>query len=531
MKLRVHTSLALCVALLVAPLYPAVAATQQEDKEAFRQELIRFLDDLDGLSTFDEIKIAEARARVENLRTDELARLDESLSRFPAWRVLPRLASLAAQGEEALYRLTDARVELGELQQRLAARAAAGGAAGRLNHDEAAEIAAHFARVEQLYAEMTAGELAPLGEALHTAGVNVPGIVGSCDTDCGLDVVCWGAAVVCLLGQVDDLIAQIGSFVTDALNAVADVATELVGLVGEVGNFFVGLFNDIANAVSDLATFIADNFPTSPAEVASLIGLDDPDWYQPLVSSIPILEPPCPQMGSTIPGIGEVGSARAEWVCKRGIDWFAHLLYDLVPDDVLDIPAKIPATIAYYPINYFCLCMEAQSALSFSDAQALHRQHSSDRLDLALSTRATQVSANSLLSGLGGLDGDVAAATGQINVIDLKVDDLMVFQNDQREFLAAYQDLLVRINVEENLLENPSGTVALYEFPAAFGGFLEDVRDIVYDAIQANQAAGQPVFQAMQEWESGNAAMNQGDYENAFRHYRKAYTDAVKRGA
>lgn len=258
------------------------------------------------------------------------------------------------------------------------------------------------------------------------------------------------------------------------------------------------------------------------------LGLNNPNWFQNVLGSIPPLAPPCPPVGTSIPGIGEVGTVQADWVCRRGIDWFAKLIYDLVPDDVWDVPLKIPATILYYPINYFCMCMEAQAAIQDAAGDQLHRDLISRRLDAALSTRATQVTADALQAGLVALSGGVGVAETTVDRIRLKADQLSLDQGGASRSLVDFRDESVRAHIEENLAAND--TVALFRTPAADGGMLELVRVFVRDTIDRNLAAGQLVFDALRELQRGDVAFSEGRFTEAYLSYRRAYQQAVRVG-
>ncbi|AKS41112.1 hypothetical protein [Wenzhouxiangella marina] len=59
--------------------------------------------------------------------------------------------------------------------------------------------------------------------------------------------------------------------------------------------------------------------------------------------------------------------------------------------------------------------------------------------------------------------------------------------------------------------------------PRAFDGVLEDVRELVARRIQAVQASGGDVDDALVEFRAGDDAFNESDYRLALRHYRSAY--------
>ncbi|MBY6204151.1 hypothetical protein [Halomonas denitrificans] len=115
----------------------------------------------------------------------------------------------------------------------------------------------------------------------------------------------------------------------------------------------------------------------------------------------------------------------------------------------------------------------------------------------------------------------VAATLGQIDGLDdrlgadaqLRID----FQHETRTL-----DI-------EAALSSPTGGVPLqYQLPLAFGGALEEVREVVADAIVASQQAALDVGQALDFLRSGDQFLNNGDFASAFADYRMAYLELVQ---
>jgi hypothetical protein len=351
---------------------------------------------------------------------------------------------------------------------------------------------------------------------------------GDDDGDCGVDVGCW----ICLLDealcQVGEYATTIGNFVDDFFDDVGVVFTDIAALPAEIETFFVGLVSDIENELVGLVTDALDAIPDSADEALALLGLDNPDWDG-LLASAPLIDLPCPPIGTEVPGIGTMGSIQAEYTCKRGIDWAAGLIYDVVPDDIYDIPIKAAATAVYYPINYFCLCVEAQSNIAFFGDQAMHRDLVEARMDAVLSTRSSQASVNALNGSLADLDGDVAVVEAKLDVLEVKLDGLQLSQNQNSDTLALFRELVLRLNIEEHLLEHSNDFIVLFQRPESQGGYLEEVRYIVADTIAMNTAAGERTYRALGELNDGDASYAGGDWAGAFEHYRRAYEQAVKR--
>jgi len=120
------------------------------------------------------------------------------------------------------------------------------------------------------------------------------------------------------------------------------------------------------------------------------------------------------------------------------------------------------------------------------------------RLDVAVSTRASQASVNTL--------------TG-------KVDDLAAA-------LEAFKKLSLRAEIEAALIEGDRYNVALYQVPAAAGGYLELVRSIVADSVESCRKSGLNAFalgQAQGAMASGDQYFAAKDYKDAYDQYRTAY--------
>jgi hypothetical protein len=460
--------------------------------------------------------------------------------------------------------------------------------------DQLHHLKSGFERNAPIWQRALAGQSADRPESLGRKGLDLTidfegidcsfGCGSACDLDCGkccdpgpplcnpVCLACEGTEEICKLGceaaelvcgglndaisEVVGVINQITGFLDDFFEDIEGVFTEIAGLPGDIEEFFLGIFSDLEchllSIVSTLAGPVDELLAvSSPADALSLLGLDglDASFFEDLAESVPTLDLPCPAMDTEIPGIGTVGSARAEYACRRGIDWVAHLIYDVVPDDVFAVPVKVPATFVYQPIHYFCLCMEAQSALSFHGAQDDHRDHVAANLDARLGTRASQASADLLtatlaavssdVSGLAAdtsnrqgaidaLDGDVARIEGTVDGLQSDAESIDASQDEQSAFTEAFRDLVLRLRIQENLLASPNRAVALFQLPEAHGGYLETVREVVAEALLRSSEAGFDSRTAQRELARGDQALGSQDYETAYDHYSKAYRDAVK---
>ncbi|MGE0127725.1 MAG: hypothetical protein AB7U82_06575 [Blastocatellales bacterium] len=131
-----------------------------------------------------------------------------------------------------------------------------------------------------------------------------------------------------------------------------------------------------------------------------------------------------------------------------------------------------------------------------------------ERLDVAVSTRASQVSVNNVQN--------------TVNVINNKVDDLA-------DKLMKFQRDALRSAIEAALVEGNRYNVTWYQTPQAAGGYLEFVREIVQETINGAAKAGRPDFtgtslgQAREWLARGNNFYAAKAYKDAYESYRTAY--------
>ncbi|HEX6904890.1 MAG TPA: hypothetical protein VF789_34600 [Thermoanaerobaculia bacterium] len=513
---------------------PAAASVpgEPQDAEAFRGQLAGFMESLQGLSQFDSTRMAEARARLAQLSPADLATIEKKFSAVPNWQALPGVLAELARDQEPepaasaetppeAFR-TDMLVLISRfrkfsplMEPEYDARLA--GTAEKIKDlpPEALERLQeeYLRRASSWKLQLTTGNPAPSAakDIFDDIGDTVGGIID----DIG--------------GAVDD-VAAIADFVSDFFDDVAGVFDQIASLPGTIQGYFNGLFSSIQSLLTQGLDAILSIVPETPEEAFALLGLDvnDAQWFNGVAGSLPVLDPPCPAIGTDIPGIGEVGTTRAELVCKRGIDWLAGMVYELAPGDVYNTPFKALAAAFAYPVNYLCLCMESQAALAGAEGDAAHQAFLAERADATLSTRATETSVTDLRTALRDLDGDVAKVETKLDVLEAKSDEIAATGDEQQRFLEAFRDLVLRVNIEENLTQNPSDVVALFQLPKAFGGYLDLARAIVADTLRMNQAARQPVGNAMKDLDQGDASLRVGDFQKAYQAYQRAYREAVK---
>ncbi len=569
------------------------AESAEPGSPALRRQLDELIVGLGDLPGFDQARVADARQRVAAMTPEELELVAGRLDQLPSLRRLP----------EVLHNLEELKVRHRQqlvasfLDRRMRPGAKADPAAeserfktelrffvDRLRAFSPVIADATFdARLDRLAGNLEALPAEALPElrkrfyswapgfkarlrstAARTAtatrvfGPPVPNklVFDSCDGDCSFpDVDCFIDEIECDINeaanQVSDFLDDIVNFASDIFSDISDFFTQTIpDTIDTIGDFFTELGTDLLALLEDFLDLLLDLLPDAE-ELLELLGMDFDDlsaagdFFVDLVTEDGVINLPCPSIGTDIPGYGTVGSPRAEYVCKRGIDWVAGKVYDLIPDDSSGAAIVIAKAVLYYPIKYFCMCMEAQSQLCFADSQATHRQLADDNFDAVLSTRATQTSVDALqvtVSSLDAaiadvqadvddLDADVAVVAGELVVVDGKVDDLSSAQGEQEAEVEALLSLETRLDIEENLLAARQPPEASFQFPEDAGGFLEVVAGIVEETIAMTMAAGERVGEAELWWAQGNSFFNEGAFEKAYAAYRSAYQEAVESGA
>lgn len=112
-------------------------------------------------------------------------------------------------------------------------------------------------------------------------------------------------------------------------------------------------------------------------------------------------------------------------------------------------------------------------------------------------------------------------ANGLANTTDARLDTILGDTADLRS-------LTLRIDIERALSEPSNQPNALYALPAARGGNLELVADIVAQAIADLEAAGQSTGNARSFLATAAAAVAAGDFVGAYTAYSQAYQAAVR---
>jgi cell division protein FtsB len=562
-------NLVLSIFLLLLAAMPAIADVTSSAEESARCELNDFVGRLGTVPDFS-VDAASAKDAIDSMSGPEIEAVYAGLQSLGRWQELPVvMASLSEAQSE--YRL-DVVSRISETAMAPTVENARALADEYFRNDMlflvdqlaafgpvmGSDFASRAEHVRSRIAEMPAEALPTLRQEWQTRATSWEALIvtspaktlaqeslsriggiefhgcGSCCGDVVTCVGCWIDLVGCLLNEVGNLANQVATYVSQIATFVNDFFTvTLPGLVskitelpGKVASFFTKVFNDIANFVTEQFNQLIAMLPDSVNEVLAFIGVnwDNVNWNT-IASSIPTIAPPCPEAAVEI----------AAEVCDRGGDALTQLLFDVAPDDGLSFAFKLGAGLIHYPLAYLCQCNDIKEAIEYADAQAAHRELTETRLDLQLSTRATQASVNALSSSLVDLDSDVAKVEAKLDTLEVtadriedKIDDLTSGNSDQQDYLADFSKLMYRINIEENLLKIKPDVISLFQLSSAFGGRLETVAFIVADTIKMNLDANQATFGAERELQRGDALRSVGDFVRAYEAYRSAYSEAVK---
>ena len=141
-----------------------------------------------------------------------------------------------------------------------------------------------------------------------------------------------------------------------------------------------------------------------------------------------------------------------------------------------------------------------------------------DRLDVKVSTRSSQASLDVFHNEF---TANAVVVNTKLDTITTKVDSLTTIVNNNQAL-----NLRIAIETQLSLYDTPTHPVALFEFPAAQGGYLELVRSIVNETITKMQAAGQSIGSAQTYLSLGDTAMAAHQYKLAYARFSSAYRAA-----
>jgi hypothetical protein len=240
----------------------------------------------------------------------------------------------------------------------------------------------------------------------------------------------------------------------------------------------------------------------------------------------------------------------------------ADFILEVVPTDLVSLPVRIVA-VAVWAVTQGVLrgfehLYNIASACDDADHQALLTQNLdvkvstlatqvsvntlitnlstlstlvTQNLDVKISTRATQTSVDTLLTNVNTLQNSVTVFHNEFTANSIVVNNKLDSANTKLDNLAITVSdqgaLNLRIHIEDDLADPGNHPLALFEVPEANGGHLNLVRSIVADTIAKMQATGQGVGNAQAFLAAGDAAKAAGAYKSAYANYGKAYRAAA----
>jgi hypothetical protein len=226
----------------------------------------------------------------------------------------------------------------------------------------------------------------------------------------------------------------------------------------------------------------------------------------------------------------------------------ADFVLEVVPTDLISIPVRIAAVAIWAVPQGVLRGFEHLYNIAGACDDADHQALVTENLDAKVSTRATQLSVDTVITNLTNLstlvnsrlDVTVSSRASQaslnvfhneftanaivvnnkLDAANTKLDDLAIVVSDQGA-------LNLRMHIEDDLSDPGNHPLALFGVPESNGGHLNLTRSIVADTIAKMQATGQDVGNAAAFLASGDAARAANDFKGAYREYGKAYRAAA----
>ena len=104
-----------------------------------------------------------------------------------------------------------------------------------------------------------------------------------------------------------------------------------------------------------------------------------------------------------------------------------------------------------------------------------------------------------------------------------QTDALTTLFDEHNQAHSDFEAFNVRLQIERILGNDEGDRIALFQLPTAVGGYLELVREIVVQTMEAATLAGLNVEAALVELEKGDLEFDAGEYGKSFESYGKAY--------
>ncbi|HEY0592814.1 MAG TPA: hypothetical protein VGF40_13670 [Thermoanaerobaculia bacterium] len=564
------------LAFLLIPLVMALAPPLLADEslsgpaDSFREDFGKFLDDLGRVPGFPQADIDAARAAYDAATPEQQALIRARLETIPAWRGLPEIIASFASAEVEFRRQELARLieegtrppdgrapELENVERmrrtmlfmidQLRKLSPVVGTEYEANLDFAAAqiatlppqgIPAMYQMMGRLARSLEAGltgegAVGALDEGPVQAMETCSGgcswdITGVCEAICNAVSSAIQATLNALQAAYNALEATynaiknaVDGFLSVAITAIGSLYDQVVALPTTIGNALAGLWGQIETFLTAAVDAVISLIPAGIEDLWGLI----PEAGK-AIGAIAAWINSAPTIPDLCPG-PDVLSVVSE-VCGRGAGELTALFVKLAPGDTVGLPYKVPLVLLDAGVQYLCMCADHKEAEAFDTAQAEHRTLTSTNLDQKLSLLATGTSVDALNLSIAGLDDNVELVEAKVDTLGTDAADLKAALLEEETYLQSFRDLLTRVKIEENLLENPPNVVSTYQLPESFGGMLGRVRGVVWTTFQGMESASETTNGALRELQRADALFNIGSFALAFEAYRSAYFEAVK---
>jgi hypothetical protein len=323
-------------------------------------------------------------------------------------------------------------------------------------------------------------------------------ITGACESICNavsgaiqasLDAL--QAAYNTLQAAYNAIKSAVDGFLSVATTAIGSLYDQVVALPATIGSALGGLWGQIETALTAAVDAVISLIPEGLGDLWGLIpeAAKAVDAVVAWINTAPTIPDLCPG-----PDVLSVVSD----VCGRGAGELTALFVKLAPGDTAGLPYKVPLVLLDAGVQYLCMCADHKEAEAFDTAQAEHRTLTSTNLDQKLSLLATGASVDALNLSIAGLDDNLELVEAKVDTLGTDAADLKAALLEEETYLQGFRDLLTRVKIEENLLENPPDVVSTYQLPENYGGMLGRVRGIVLSTFQMMEGASETTGRAFQ---------------------------------
>jgi hypothetical protein len=220
----------------------------------------------------------------------------------------------------------------------------------------------------------------------------------------------------------------------------------------------------------------------------------------------------------------------------KGVALGLQAVMEAFPTDGITIVAREIPLAAYYVAEAAALVLEGLNAVEAECEDAKFQDNTITKLN-SIQSSVNQIIPNDNTNRdtiLDKLDENTTIITtkigdtGTLIINNDNANKTQIIDNDNKN-KDELRDLILRTQIEADLSQpDGSSPIALYELPAAQGGYLELVKTIVTQTIARIQAAGGTTSTAMAFLNAANAYKTAGNFKAAYDNYRKAYRAASR---